>query len=564
MKIKAKLIVSFTGILLLFALTIFFLVYFKVSGIITENYQTNIEKNANLSLAFFDERFTGDWNIKDGILFKGNEKINDSTEFVDTIQKESGYLATIFMNDTRVSTNVPLENGSRATGTKASEEVVNTVLKAGRDFHGAALVANKNVFTYYTPLKDSTGKIIGMWFVGVEKTVVDKQIFNIVGTIAIIIVLALLVGSALAFKIGHVLSKSIRKINVQLNKFSDGDFSHRLDDSSLKLKGELGEISRASNQMQQSVQGIIKSVMDESAKIYEAMLHTVSRISDLNGNIEDVSSTTEQLSAGMQQTAATMEEMNATSHEIESAVENIAKKAQETSFAAQEINSRALALKTTAKDSKDYAYDIYKSTNTELTQAIEQSKSIEQIRMLSDSIMQITSQTNLLALNAAIEASRAGEAGRGFAVVADEIRKLAEDSKKAVGEIQGVTSNVLGAVENLVNSSKNILSFVENTVITDYNSQVETSEQYSRDAAHIDELVLDFSSTSEELLVSINNMIKAINEITISTSEAAEGTTNIAVKASEILDKGNEVVQISGNSKDASDNLKVYVSKFKI
>lgn len=564
MKIKAKLIVSFTGILLLFALTVFFLVYFKVSGIITGNYQTNIEKNANLSLAFFNERFTGDWNIKDGMLYKGNEKINDSAEFVDTIQKESGYLATIFMNDTRVATNVLLDNGSRATGTKASEEVANTVLKEGKDFHGTALVANKNVFTYYTPLKDSSGKIIGMWFVGVEKSVVDKQIFNIVGTIAIIIVLVLFIGSALAFNIGHVLSKSIGKINVQLNKFSDGDFSHRLDDSSLKLKGELGEISRAANRMQQSIQGIIKSVMDESSKIDEAMLHTVNRISDLNGNIEDVSATTEQLSAGMQQTAATMEEMNATSHEIESAVENIAKKAQETSFAAQEINSRALALKTGAKESKDYAYDIYKSTNTELTQAIEQSKSIEQIRRLSDSIMQITSQTNLLALNAAIEASRAGEAGRGFAVVADEIRKLAEDSKKAVAEIQGVTTSVLSAVENLVNSSKNILSFIENTVIIDYNSQVETSEQYSRDAAHIDELVLDFSSTSEELLVSINNMIKAINEITISTGESAEGTTNIAVKASGILEKGNEVVQISRDSKAASDNLKVYVSNFRI
>jgi methyl-accepting chemotaxis protein len=149
-------------------------------------------------------------------------------------------------------------------------------------------------------------------------------------------------------------------------------------------------------------------------------------------------------------------------------------------------------------------------------------------------------------------------------VVADEIRKLAEDSKKAVGEIQGVTKNVLNAVENLVKGSQGILNFIETTVIRDYNHQFETSEKYSQDAAHIDDLVMAFSSTSQELLVSISNMMRAINEVTISTNEAAAGTTNIAIKASEILEKGNEVVKLSQDSKEASDNLKIYVSNFKI
>lgn len=564
MKIKAKLVLSFSAILILFALTVFLLVYFKVSGVILENYQTNIEKNSRLSLAFLDERFNGEWSIKDGVLYKGKEKMNDSTEFVDTIQKQSGYLATIFMGDTRVATNVLLEDGKRAIGTKASEVVINTVLKEGKDYHGEALVEGRNVFAYYTPLKDAKGEVIGMWFVGVEKAVVDKQISNIFGNIAVLIIFALIFGAAIAFFIGHSFSKAIGKINIQLNKFSEGDFSHKLDESNLRLKGELGQISHSANRLQQSIQGIIKSVIQESDRINEAAALTDSRISDLSGNIEDVSATTEQLSAGMQQTAATMQEMNATSAEIEAAVGNIAAKAQETSFAAQEISTRALTLKTSAKEAKDYAYNIYKETNSELTRAIEQSKSIEQIRLLSDAIMQITSQTNLLALNAAIEASRAGEAGRGFAVVADEIRKLAEDSKKAVGEIQGVTKSVLSAVENLVNSSQNILSFIETTVISDYNSQVENSEQYSKDAIHIDELVLDFSSTSQELLVAINNMMKAINEVTISTNEAAGGTTNIAIKAAEIMEKGNEVVKISQGSKAASENLKDYVLNFKI
>lgn len=564
MKIKTILVVAFTSVLLLFSATVFFLVNFSVSSIIVENYQTNIEKSAKLSLAFFNESFKGDWTITDGVLYKGNVRIDDSTEFVDTIQKESGYLATIFRNDTRVSTNVLLDNGERAVGTKASKEVISTVLNEGKDFHGETLVAGKKVFTYYTPLKNAEGQIIGMWFIGVEKTVVDQQIFNTVRTIGIIIVCSLLIGASLAYFIGNSFKKIIGKINVQLNKFAQGDFSHKLDEKSTRLKSELGEISRSANSVQQAVQGIIQSVMEKSQNIHAAMNSAVDRISDLNANIEDVSATTEQLSAGMQQTAATMQEMSATSTEIEAAVESIAKKSQETSFAANDISSRAVSLKNAARDSKDYAYDIYKKANTELTNAIEQSKSIEQIKVLSDAIMQITSQTNLLALNAAIEASRAGEAGLGFSVVADEIRKLAEDSKKAVAEIQGVTRKVFLAVENLVSSSQNILSFIENTVIKDYSSQVEAGEQYSSDAAHIDELVLDFSATAEELLVSISNMNKAINEVTVSTNEAAEGATNIAIKTSAIMEKGNEVVEVSLSSREASDYLKEYVAKFKI
>lgn len=81
--------------------------------------------------------------------------------------------------------------------------------------------------------------------------------------------------------------------------------------------------------------------------------------------------------------------------------------------------------------------------------AIEKSKTIEEINILSEAILEITSQTNLLALNAAIEAARAGESGKGFAVVAEEIRKLAEQSSQTVVRIQDTTKEVLKAVEEL-------------------------------------------------------------------------------------------------------------------
>ncbi len=564
MKIKTKLVLSFSSVLLIFAVAIFVLMDLMVSNMVKNQYEYNIESSANLALSFLDEKYPGDWKIAGDSLIKGDHIINDDTQFVDSIKESTGNLATIFKNDTRISTNVLKDNGERAVGTKASEEVIDQVLTKGIKYNGVALVAGKNAFTYYTPIKDASGKVIGMWFTGIDKSVVDNQINDMLKKIGIVVLIILLVGAAFSYLIGNSMSSSIKKINHCLNKFSEGDFSASLPENVLKSSGEIGHMAKSANTLHNSVTGIIKTIIRESDSIDESLRMSVVSITDLNSSIEEISATTEELSAGMEETAAAMEEMNATSSDIESAVENIAKKAQETSFAAQDISKRADMLKVSAKKSKDHAYSVYESANNELTLAIEQSQSIEKIRVLSESIMQITTQTNLLSLNAAIEASRAGEAGRGFAVVADEIRKLAEDSKTAVSQIQGVTKEVFESVENLVNSSKNILAFIENTVIPDYTNQNSASQQYSDDAERIDNLVMEFSSTSQELMVSIGNMLKAINEVTISANESAAGTTNIASRTSDILIKGSDVVKLSDASKKSSESLRKYVSGFKI
>lgn len=153
----------------------FLTIYITVNNMANKSFLKNIKDNANLGYSYLDSKYPGKWNIKGDKLYKGEELINNNFYVVDNIKEETGSLVTIFMKDTRIATNVISNDGKRAVGTKASKEVLEKVLDKGEEFQGTAKVAGKDVLTYYKPIKDSNSKIIGMWFIGIEKETIKKK-----------------------------------------------------------------------------------------------------------------------------------------------------------------------------------------------------------------------------------------------------------------------------------------------------------------------------------------------------------------------------------------------------
>lgn len=378
-----------------------------------------------------------------------------------------------------------------------------------------------------------------------------------VGSTGIIVIL-------LSILLAGFIARPIERLSRHVNILAKADFTNSVSPDLLKRGDEVGNLARSMDTMTASIREVLKQVVEETSNVKHNINQSSVRMVELTSQAEDVSSTTEQMSAGMQETAALTEHMNATSDEISKAVHSIADKAQEGAEVVKDISGRAQQLREEAIQSKETAQEIRNVIDTESRTAIKKSEAVEEINVLTASILQITSQTNLLALNASIEAARAGEAGRGFAVVANEIRKLAEHSAVTANRIKEVNRLVLESVRGIRLASEKALEFIDQTVIHDYSRLVDTGEQYFKDAATFENLVVDFSATSEELLASIQTVSQSIQEVTISNNESAVGTQDIAERTAEMLSKSEDMSNLMRTTEDTALKLIEAISRFKI
>lgn len=394
-----------------------------------------------------------------------------------------------------------------------------------------------------------------------ELTESSREIIGLVLSISLIMLFITILYS---LSVTNRIIRPIKKAAAYLYQVAGGNLDLNIDKKYLSQQDETGIIIKGIEDMKNSLKQLVRSIKNESSAIEGKIGMVTGNVKLLNESLTDVSATTEELAASMEETAASSEEMAVTSQSIENSVHTIAARAGDGSSKVSEINKRAVNTKEKVNAAQKKAITIFTGTKKQLEQAIKDAKVVEQINILSESIMQITEQTNLLALNAAIEAARAGEAGKGFSVVAEEIRKLAEQSKETVLKIQDLTGRVIDSVDNLSVNANDLLTFMSSDVNQDYDMMLNIADQYTDDINFVDDIVKEFNVISEELLTSIRDILTTIDGVASAADEGARGTSEIADNVSVVNDKANEVNDQIKKTGESVDKLRAEIDKFVI
>lgn len=370
------------------------------------------------------------------------------------------------------------------------------------------------------------------------------SLWNVVNTGSSLVRLSIMVISIISgilyFFFLRDTTKRSKSLNLLRNMVEDFIDNNTIAPIPEQLQGE-HEIGQLAGLLVKLMSGIRKEKAAENS-ILTFRQYLSDNLQNLEIDLKNVSGSSEKLAEIMRETADTSENIAASALDMAGMVQFIKDKANDGVTIAREIRSRADAMKSRVINAQEKTRSVFEQTKSELSEAIENSRVVEQISVLSDSIIQITSQTNLLSLNASIEAAKAGESGRGFTVVAEEIRKLAERSKLVVSKIQNISMQVQKSVINLAEGANKLLDFMSSDVYNDYLSMLDIAGKYSDDAVSIDSMVTDFDSASKNLFVSVNNALYAIDNISQSAITGADKTSNIQYEISDIFQKFSSIM----------------------
>jgi len=370
----------------------------------------------------------------------------------------------------------------------------------------------------------------------------------------------------LSFLISYlVIVKKITDMSKELNEIIT-DIEQDKGDLTMRLKtnthSEIVYFKNGVNKFIETLQTIMQDVKSGATTLYSSAESMTTQIEKASDNVTNTSAALEELSASMQNVSDTATGITDKLEGVKQATNRISEGVTDGNAKAQEIKAEAETIKNDIQNKKDNTGNRMQQLSSVLEKSVKDSEQVEQINELTNVILDIAGQTNLLALNASIEAARAGEAGKGFAVVAEEISALAENSRQTAGNIQTISNDVTGAVKALSDNAMQVLDFINTTVISDYDSFVETGEKYEETANYINEMLENISSQAIELDDIMGDMTNSVSAITDSVQEASEAINMSATNSQEIVDQINGISSAMDNNNEVTKKLDESTMRF--
>ena len=382
-----------------------------------------------------------------------------------------------------------------------------------------------------------------------------RALRNVILLVSLIITLIIIL---ISFFFARSIAKPIGGVVEVLTKQANLDFRFdhskawlmdvKLREVALMVQG-LAKMETALKETIRSIAGVAEG-LGKDAEDFSAVAE------ETNASVEEARSGAETVGSSMDTIAAIGEELNASVEEVASGASTVATRSSEV---AEEVESARhageagmTAVGQTVKDMKDQILRVEESAKA----TEELGEKAAQIQKIVTTITGIADQTNLLALNAAIEAARAGEAGRGFAVVAEEVRKLAEESNSAAGNIADLASSIaadLASVKEGASRSRqgaqNVNDNVQN-VSEKIALIMEALEKIAGSAQDLAAVGQEQAASSEEIAAAVQDMAQKVNDST-GVADALRGQMGeVAGAAERVALGGEEMAKISEDLKN--------------
>ncbi len=353
--------------------------------------------------------------------------------------------------------------------------------------------------------------------------------------------------------------KEITDIIEDIDK-REGDLTRRV---SVHANQEVAAVGNGINVFMDKLQDIFKVIVNNSTRMESVVGEVRDSVVTSNSSVSDLSALTEELSATMEEMSANASLINTNTESVKQEVDQIAERTSEINAYTREMKEHADSMEASARENMESTGAKVNEILTVLNQAIEDSKSVNQVNSLTDDILNIASQTNLLALNASIEAARAGEAGRGFSVVATEISQLAAASQEAANRIQQINRVVTEAVGNLTEHSNGLVQYMNDSILPEFEAFVDAGSAYREKATHIETSMGDFTEKTEVLKKTMAEIADSINTIAHAIEEGVKGVSSAADSTQVLVGDMEDITRHMDENQHIAADLKRETEVFK-